>query len=355
MSLRRIAGVAVAAAVVSGAGLLLSSPTSAVTPPTPVTLNLSGMASDSCPLPLNGSMALAPDTKVQFKRGVDAVTGERLSISPAPNSTDPASKTPWISVPATGTTPITFTRSATYDLRWQSTTVDVLGQVRVIDSQKGTLVINRNASGCRLAVQLPTPSVSASVVPSPITSAINGALGGVVSSANGALGPVNSALPTLPTAALPTVPPVPGLPSLPSLPVGKPPATTAPPGATVPGTIYKPSGPTVADRTVPKGYGTGSGVGGTYVPATGKAIVAGAQQPAGNGTAAGSRSTAAPAAKDGGSPRTVELATSRPRSALGAMPTLAVILAILSLSGATAFYARTFLLQPAEAPVKVRN
>jgi hypothetical protein len=32
-----------------------------------------------------------------------------------------------------------------------------------------------------------------------------------------------------------------------------------------------------------------------------------------------------------------------------------VILAILALSGATAFYARTFLLQPAEVPAKPRS
>ena len=56
--------------------------------------------------------------------------------------------------------------------------------------------------------------------------------------------------------------------------------------------------------------------------------------------------------KSGGAPRTVELATSRPRSALGAMPTLAVIFAILALSAATAFYARTFLLQPVQAPAR---
>ena len=84
------------------------------------------------------------------------------------------------------------------------------------------------------------------------------------------------------------------------------------------------------------------------MPATdGNSIVAGGQQLGGNAQPAGSRGSAAPGVKNGGSPRTVELASNRPRSALGALPTLAVILAILALSGATAFYARTFLLQPA--------
>ena len=68
MSLRRIAGVAVAAVVASGAGLLLSDPSSAVTPPTPITLNLTGMASTSCPLPLNGSIAVLPGTTVLLER-----------------------------------------------------------------------------------------------------------------------------------------------------------------------------------------------------------------------------------------------------------------------------------------------
>lgn len=353
MSLRRIAGIAVAAVAVSGAGFLLSSPTGAVTPPTPVTLNLTGMASTSCPLPLNGSMAVAPNTKVQFKRGADAVTGERLTISPVPNSTDPTSKTAWIAVPAAGTAPITFTRSATYTLTWQSTTVDLLGQLQVLATQKGKIVVAANASGCKLAVQLPVPSVSASAVPSPITSAINGAVGGVASRVNGALSPINSAAGSLPT-GVPTLPTVPAIPVLPG---GTSPGATAP-ARNVPGTIYKPTGPTVADRTVPKGYGNGSGLGGVYVPATGGSNnsapihAAGQQQQA---AANGKPAPSTAAVKAGGSPRTVELASTRPRTALGALPTLAVILAILALSGATAFYARTFLLQPAEAPVKVKN
>jgi len=352
MSLRRIAGVAAAAVVLSGAGVLLSGPTGAVTPPTPITLNLTGMASTSCPLPLNGSMAVVPNTAVQFKQGgLGTASGERLTISPVPNSTDPATRTAWMAVPATGTTPITFTRSATYTLTWQFTT-DLLGQVAVVAAQTGKLVIDSTASGCVTAVQVPVPSVSASAVPSPVTSAINGGLGSVASGVNGALGPVNSALPTLPVlpSGLPSVPPLPGVPGPPG---GQSPGPTPAPGAHVPGTTYKPTGPTVADRTVPKGYGSGSGIGGSYVPVTGNSIVAGGQQSVSNGKPAGSGGgSAAPGVKNGGSPRTVELASNRPRSALGALPTLAVILAILALSGATAFYARTFLLQPAQARAK---
>ena len=97
MSLRRIAGIAVAAAVVSGAGVLLASGTSAATtPPTPITLEATGMNSPSCPaLPvgLYHSIALKPATVVQFKQGalLAAATSESLTIKPAPNSTDPNS------------------------------------------------------------------------------------------------------------------------------------------------------------------------------------------------------------------------------------------------------------------------
>jgi hypothetical protein len=285
---------------------------------------------------------------VQFKQGklVPGSTTESLTITPAPNSTDPTSKVTIAPIPAAGTTPITFTRTATYSLSWQFKAVDLLGLVVVKASQHGKLEIA--SGGCAIAVQLPVPSVSASAVPSPITSAINGAIGGVVSSVNSAVGPVNSALPSIPA-----VPGVPGLPSVPGLPGGgSSPGTTSTPGANAPGTSYKPTGPTVADRTVPKGYGSGSGQGGVYVPVTGNSIVAGGGQQPATGSGAGQAanpSSAASKVKSGGSPRTVELASNRPRSALGALPTLAVILAILALSGATAYYARTFLLQPTAA------
>jgi hypothetical protein len=345
MNLRRIAGVAVAAAVVSGAGLLLSSPTGAVTPPTPITLNLTGMASESCPLPLNGSLAVVPNTTVLLKNdeALAALSTESVTIKPAPNSTDPTSSKTIADIPTAGS-PILFTRATTYALSWRIRSL----AGTLSNTEKGNLVISANAEGCRIVAQLPVPSISASAVPSPIPSAVNGAV-------SSAVGAVNSALPTIPPvpSGLPTVPPISGLP----LPGGNPPGATPSPGANAPGTIYKPHGPTVADRTVPDGYGSGSGVGGVYVPVTGKSINAGGQQSVtGNGNQAGTAgSSAAAPVKPGGSSKTVELASNRPRSALGALPTLAVILAILALSGATAFYARTFLLQPAEARVKVKS
>lgn len=363
MSLRRIVGVALAAAVASGAGLLLSNPSGALAP-TQVTLEATGMTSPSCavppPLGVYGSIALKPATVVQFKQGALAAgaTSQSLTIKPAPNSADPNSKTVIAKVPTTGTSPITFSRATTYSLTWQGKVDSPLGAAAVGASRTGKLVITSNAAGCAVSVQVPVPSVSASAVPSAVTSKVNEVIGGVVSSANGALGPVTSALPTLPTA--PTAPGV--NPPVLSPPVVNVPGVSPPGGKQGPGTSYKPTGPTVADRTMPEGYGRGSGLGGVFVPgggdsatgssatggsATGNSITAPGQQPvAGNAQPSGS--AAERQAKPGASPRTVELASNRPRSALGALPTLAVVLAILALSGATAFYARTFLLQPAK-------
>ena len=349
MSLRRVAGVVAAVAVASGAGLLLSSSSGAATtppPPTPVTLDLAGMVSPSCPtsVPVYGSIAFKPGIAVQFKRGaLGAATGETLKITPAPNSTV-ATSSQRLDVPAAGATPISFTKAATYQLRWDFTAPTLLGGSTSIASQVGKLTFDPAAQMCVVVVQVPVPSASVSGVPAPVTSTINGAVGGLVSAVNGALGPVNGVVGSLPTG----LPPVPGLPGVP----GAPPGPTARAGADGPGTTYKPTGPTVADRTMPKGYGSGSGLGGSYVSTTGGSINAPAQ---GFVTSDGKRSSngsTAAATKSGGSPRTVDLAANRPRAALGALPTLAVIVAILALSGATAFYARTFLLQPAAARVK---
>src|SRR3954453_3432918 len=83
MGFRRIAAAAAVVAVVGGGALALGSVAgSAATPaPTPISLGLLGMSSSSCPLPLNGSMAVKPGTTVQFKP--DSVLGslERLSLS----------------------------------------------------------------------------------------------------------------------------------------------------------------------------------------------------------------------------------------------------------------------------------
>jgi len=118
------------------------------------------------------------------------------------------------------------------------------------------------------------------------------------------------------------------------------------------GTSYQPTGPTVAQRTVPQGYGNGSGAGGTYVPAG--TAGSGAGSAAGTGTATGKSGTSGQQqpVKSGGSPKTVQLAADKPRSALAGWSALIVLAAVLALSGATAFYARSYLLQPLPAKAK---
>ena len=112
MRLRRIAGAAAALAVIAGGGLLLSSPTPRRRPPMPIDLEATGMSSSSCPLPLNGSIAVAPNTAVQFKPGTQCLaTGESLTITPAAQLHRPEQPTPKTSrCRAPATTPIAFTR-----------------------------------------------------------------------------------------------------------------------------------------------------------------------------------------------------------------------------------------------------
>lgn len=349
MRFRRIVGGAAAVVVSGAAGLLLSTPTGAVTPPFPISLDATGMSSSSCPVPTGPlgvyqSIAVKPKTPVQFKPGLALALGQSMTVSVrlvAASTPAPTAKT--FAVPKSGLT-LSFPTAGTYALDWKANAV--LGVAGF--EHGGKLVIDSTATSCVVGVQLPVPNVSAPVVPSAVTSRINAGASSVVSAVNGAVGAVNSAVPPLPTG----LPAGPGLPLPTGLPGPKPPAHTATAGPAVPGTYYKPTGPTVADRTVPKGYGNGSGLGGSSVSLAGHSITAPAQQSVtGNGNQSGrhSSSTAAASGKSAGAPKTVELASKRPRSALGGLPTLAVILAVVALSGATAFYARTFLLHPAAA------
>ena len=203
-------------------------------------------------------------------------------------------------------------------------------------------MISSNVQKCQVAIQVPVPSVSAPGVPSSVTGPVNGILSSAANGVNGVLSPVNSVVGGVLGNINGTVGGITG--GLPG--VGNP-IAGIPPGGSDPGTNYHPTGPTVAQRTVPQGYGGGSGSAGLYVPTTGGSINAPAIGQLGGGKA-GANNTAI---KSGGSPKTVDLAANKPRSALDGWSALIVVLAVLALSGATAFYARTFLLQPAPAQV----
>jgi hypothetical protein len=338
MNLRRMVAALAATAVATGATLLLA-PTAAhgVTLPTPVSFWLTGLQSSACPLPLNGSIAFTPGTTLRLQKDplLGPVSTERVTFKPAPNSTDPKSSKSYDL--GSANVDVAFTRAGTYNLSWQQSTLGVLGT-----AQTGKLVINAKAQGCVVAVSVPTPSVT---VPGAgtVTNPVNGIVGGVVGSVNGAVSPVNGALGPILGGANPG-----GLPDG----TKNPPSGNPSPGASGSALNYHSNGPSVADRTVPHGYGGGSGAASNYVPAgLGGSIVAPGTNFAATGKTSG-RSTAA-AGPSGSGPKTVDVASSKSRSALDALPTLLVVLAVIALSGATAFYARTFLLDKPAAPAKL--
>lgn len=345
MRFRRIAAALGVAAVAGGGALAISTAGSAATPaPTPISLGLTGMASSACPLPLNGSMAVKPGTTVQFKP--DTVLGHLTTLSLSyvrETSTTPKPAATSKDVPNAGLN-VAFSSAGTYDLSWHTVTLNLLGvPVSVGVTTTGKLLVNSDAAKCVIAVQVPTPSVSVSGVPDPVTSTVNGIVGGVVSGVNGVLNPVNGVVGPI-LGGGPSGLPIPGGGSGGSSGGGSLPSP-------VPGTNYHPTGPTVAQRTVPQGYGNGSGVGGTYVPAGSNGSGGGSASGTGSAASGNSGPTSQPV-KSGGSPKTVELAANKPRSALDGWSALIVLGAVLALSGATAFYARSYLLQPAPAKLK---
>lgn len=349
MKFRRVVGATALAGIAAGLGLLASTSIGAATtppPPTPIALGATGMSSSACPLPINGTLAFAPGTSLQFKPDpvLSLSFGQAMTLTILSEAkTTPAPQPKPYSF-TTASPAVAFPNAGTYDLSWTAKTL--LGTV----SSTGKIVISSSAQKCQVAVQVPVPSVSASGVPSSVTSPINGVVGGVVSGVNGALGPVNSAVGGVLGTVNGTVGGLTGgLTGV--LPGGSNPVAGTPPTGSEPGTSYQLSGPTVAQRTVPQGYGNGSGAAGLYVPGTGNSINAPALGFTGTGKAGSGSSTAV---KSGGSPKTVDLAANKPRSALDGWSALIVALAVIALSGATAFYARTFLLQPAPAGARAK-
>lgn len=345
MKFRRVVGATALAGIAAGLGLLASTSIGAATtppPPTPIALGATGMSSSACPLPINGTLAFAPGTSLQFKPLISGQAVVLTILSEAKTTPAPQPKTYTFT---TASPAVAFPNAGTYDLSWTNSLLGV-----VVVKATGKIAISSSVQKCQVAVQVPVPSVSASGVPSSVTSPINGVVGGVVSGVNGALGPVNSAVGGVLGTVNGTVGGLTGgLTGV--LPGGSNPVAGTPPTGSEPGTSYQLSGPTVAQRTVPQGYGNGSGAAGLYVPGTGNSINAPALGFTGTGKAGSGSSTAV---KSGGSPKTVDLAANKPRSALDGWSALIVALAVIALSGATAFYARTFLLQPAPAGARAK-
>ncbi|HEX2904941.1 MAG TPA: hypothetical protein VHO01_15920 [Jatrophihabitans sp.] len=269
---------------------------------------------------------------------LNALSRENLTIRPAPDSSDATSSRTIDGLDGLNGK-IAFTKTGTYSLSWVTTPVPMLGILSA--SQAGKLIISSNAQQCVVAVQVPTPSVS---VPGagPVNSIVNGIAGGAVSGVNNALAPVNSAVGPV----LGTVNGAVGSATGGGASGGGQSGTSG--GSTL-GTIYKPSSLTPAQQRVPQGGDSGGGGGGasSYGGSDGASVNAPDISFKGIGSA-----KPAEQVKSGGSPKTVDLAANKPQSALGGWANLIVLAAVLALSGATAFYARTYLLHPLPATVR---
>ena len=367
MNLRRIVGALAATAVATGATLLLA-PTAAHAATTVSTqLAFSGVVTTKSPA--GGKVVgIHPGDTVDLKAatvptaGLDALglgglansllgslTGYQVVVHIPANF--PGGKRD-VKLGACGGAshlPLTFPAKGTYDFTWNayqisplclapaSLSTSDLNQLKAagvaINAQQqwvGQVVVADNPPAGGIGVQVPGVAASPSL-------------------------PVVGQLPSvgLPGATTPTLPNIldPGLTGQPGG-TKNPPSGNPNPAASGPAFNYHSNGPSVADRTVPHGYGGGSGAASNYVPAgLSGSIVAPGTNFAANGKAPGASTPAAGPA--GSAPKTVDVASSKSRSALDALPTLLVVLAVIALSGATACYARTFLLHKPEAPVKL--
>lgn len=346
MRLGRIAAATTVAAMAAGAALLISTGSStAATPPPPTKVNLGllnalGMSSAACPLPLNGSMAITPGTQIQFEPDalLSALQTEKVTISPDP-ATAKSGSSKTINPLTTSNGVVAFPKGGTYKVDWQLVTLGVLGL-----NQTGKLVVSSSAEKCVVAVSVPTPSVS---IPGagPVNSIVNGVVGSVVGGVNGLASPVNSLVGPVLGGVNSGVG---GLTSGQGSSANSG-SSSHPTSSSSLSTIYTPSGLTPAQQRVPVGGGAG---GGAAAGANGQSINAPDIPFKGIGAAAPGTATKT---KSGGSPKTVDLAANKPRSALDGWANLIVLLAVLALSGATAFYARTYLLHPLPAKVPARS
>ena len=345
MRFRRVAAATVVAAVAGGGALLINaaSGSAASLTPTPITLAATGLGTTFCPLPINGTVALKPGTTVLFTAPAVLQAADKYSLAVLSEAkTTPAQKAANYNVP-NGGVKVAFPTAGTYQLSWKENVLGgLLGGSTVILQQQAKLIISSNAQACTVAVNLPTPSVSVPIVPSAVNSIVNGVVGSVVGGANSAVAPVNSAVGPILGSVNSGVGGLTGGGTSGGAAGGKPAA-----GPSI-STIYTPTDETGAQRTVPRGGGAG---GGANSGVDGQSINAANIPFKGVGTASGSKQSI----KSGGSPNTVELAANKPRSALDGWANLIVLAAVLALSGATAFYARTYLLHPLPAKVKASS
>lgn len=367
MKVRRLAGTAAAAAI-AGASLIYLGTAAHATTTVPAQLSLTGVTTASSPLG-GTTVGLHPGDTLQLSAST-APTAGLTSLGIAANGLvgSIAGYEVIAHFPATfpggarnvtlgykASTLINFPNAGTYPFTWNAYNVSLLGGMQQISLTSvltptqiqqahiainaqgqwvGQVVVSDNPPAGGLGVQLPSTSISPSL-------------------------PVGG----LPSIKLPggTTPTLPGAPTLPGIPgAGKSPAPNPGSGSTQ--LNYQGPAANPADGVVPKGYGSGSGASYQYVApglgSTGGSSVAGSNGTSGGRSGGPSAATGKGAGASSGAvpsqSRAVDLASSSDHG-IAALPSLLVIAAVLALSGATALYARTFLLRPRAAQVPVRR
>ena len=346
MNFRRAVGSATALAAAAAAGGFLLMPVADAASTVDSSLTLAGPVTNPCLTPASVVNAPAGST-VHFTTsllGSSTAGATNPLVAPAVEilvSPPGAPVVKKVIAPAYGVTSADFTVPAsgkeafTYSLG--SASGGVLGSVvpvlanlvnsfqatgvgaSVTAKWQGQIVVGGASNACSVQPQVPSVGIT------PTVPGVN-------------LPPVNVPGLTPPGLSVPNVP-IPGLP-------GGSTGSGSSPKSPTSGMVlnYKPYGQSLADKVMPKGYGSGSGASSQYVaPGLDGSSLNAASMPfkGGTGSNAASKSNAGPAKA---APSSVDVAANSTRSAIAGLPALMVVGAVVALSAATAFYARTFLM-----------
>jgi len=330
---------------IGGAVMLSVGPASAATGTVTATFGVTGVSTSNCSLSTGGSdVYIKPGDELDIQTSVVGMTilGLPLSTSQIAGLVgtmviDPGKASQHvIPLSATKTTKIEYLTAGNHVYTWTATKVSVLGLTLPLSldlgfakagaalSYQGTMHVTTAAAKCGVAVQLPGPTVSASITGLPPI--------------NLSLPPININLPVDPGTILSQIP-KPGGPIT-------PPSTGGNSGGS---NGYIPPPVSIPEEVVPKGdggyLGNGAGFFGGALPdltvpdvapanlAPAKAVNAAPAKPAKNVNNAHK----APAKK------AVEYATNQKPSAQ--MPVILAIIAIIALTVVTAQYARLYLMR----------
>ena len=325
---------------IGGAVILSVGPASAATGVVTATFGVTGVSTSNCAVSTGGAdVYLKPGDELDIKTSVVGMTVLGLPLSTAQIAglegtmvIDPGKATQHsMPLSATKTTKLAYLTTGNHVYTWTATKVSVLGLVLPLSldlgfakagaslSYQGTIHVTDKAAQCGIAVQLPGPTISASITGLPPIKI--------------SLPPVNINVPVDPGTIVSKIPTPGGV---------TPPATGGGSGSS---SGYTPPPPSIPEEVVPKGFGgylgNGAGFFGNALPDLTVPDVAPANlAPAHAANAAPVRpaQTTNKAAK-----KPVEYATNQKPSAQ--MPVILAIIAIIALTVVTAQYARLYLLR----------